>query len=109
MNKQAKIDEFKKEYAEEISTIKIDIEHLKKRKISSSVLEAETHLRKVFGDEIYVPTKKEEKISGEKEIVKLTDEDMVFDSQVRELCENIVDNEFDNAVATLLSKVNLGE
>ena len=53
--------------------------------------------------------KKEEKISGEKEIVKLTDEDMVFDSQVRELCENIEDNNFDNSVATILSKVNIGE
>ena len=53
--------------------------------------------------------KVEEKITGEKEIVKLTEEDMSFDAQVREICENIEDNDFDNNVGLLLSKVSHGE
>ena len=109
MDKQAKLSEFKKEFAEDIDTVNISVELLKKRKVHSSVLEAETLLRKVLGDEIYVPKKHEEKITGEKEIIKLTEDDMVFDGQVRELCDNIVDVEFDNNLGMLLSKMNAEE
>ena len=106
MDKKAKINEFKKEFAEEIDKTYINIEDLKKNKISSSVLEAETMLRKIFGDEIYSPKKFNEEITGEKEIVKLTEEDVSFDSQVRDICENIADAEFDNNLGVFLSKVN---
>ena len=44
-------NEFKKEFADDIDSVDISVEKLKKLKISSSVLEAETLLRKVFGDD----------------------------------------------------------
>ena len=77
--------------------------------VDRNVLEAEVLLRKVFGDEIYVSEKVEEKLTGDKEIVKLTEDDMVFDGQVREICENIEDYEFDNNVGMIVSKVNVGD
>jgi hypothetical protein len=109
MDKQNRLDEFKKEFAEDIDSVNISIEKLKKLKISSSVLEAETLLRKVFGDEIYTPKKKEEKVTGEKEIVKLSEDDMSFDGEVREICENLEDLEFDGSSAMFLLKIDIGE
>ena len=109
MDKQDRLNEFKKEFADDIDSVSIGVEFLRKRKVSMSVLGAETLLRKVFGDEIYMPKKFSENVSGEKEIVKLTEEDMAFDAQVRELCENIVDNDFDNNLGVLSSKLNSEE
>lgn len=106
MDKQAKIDEFKKEFADEIDGINVSVENLKQLKVSSSVLEAETLLRKVFGDEIYTQKKKEEKVFGEKEIVKLSEEDMSFDGQVREICEDLEDVDFDNSVAMFVLQID---
>jgi hypothetical protein len=107
MDKLAKLNDFKREYFEDIESVKVSVEDLKKCKVSTSVLEAEVLLRGVFGDEIYVPKKKEETITGEKEVVKLTEEDMALDNQVREICDSIVDNTFDNNVGVLLAKVKV--
>ena len=109
MDKLLKLDEFKKEFAEDIDSVNVSIEKLKQLKISSSVLEAETLLRKVFGDEIYVPKKKEENVTGEKEIVKLSEDDMSFDGEVREICENLEDLEFEGSCAVFLLKLDAGE
>lgn len=109
MDKLLKLDEFKKEFAEDIDSVNVSIEKLKQLKISSSVLEAETLLRKVFGDEIYVPKKKEENVTGEKEIVKLSEDDMSFDGEVREICENLEDLEFEGSCAGFLLKLDTGE
>lgn len=108
MEKQ-NLDEFKKEFSEEIDFEDVSLDDLKKHKISSNVLESEVVLRKVFGDEIFVPKKTEEKIEGEKEIIKLSEEDIAFDSKVREICENLLDDNFEAGVSVLLSKVNNGE
>lgn len=107
MDKLAKLNDFKREYFEDIESVKVSVEDLKKCKVSTSVLEAEVLLRGIFGDEIYVPKKKEETITGEKEVVKLTEEDMALDNQVREICDSIVDNTFDNNVGVLLAKVKV--
>jgi len=107
MDKLAKLNDFKREYFEDIESVKVSVEDLKKCKVPNSVLEAEVLLRKVFGDEIFVPEKKEENITGEKEVVKLTEDDMALDNQVREICDSIVDNTFDNNVGVLLAKVNV--
>ena len=101
-----KINEFKKEFSNEINEREIDVELLKTLKISNSVLQAEVFLRKIFGDEIYTPKKIEDEVVGEKAIVKLTEEDMLFDNQVNEITDNIADVEFDNNVGLLLSKLN---
>lgn len=108
MDKQ-NLEEFKKEYSEEIGLEEVNVENLKQNKVSSNILEAEVVLRKVFGDEIYVPKKTEEKIDGEKEILKLSEEDIAFDSEVREICENLLDDNFESGVSVLLSKINSGE
>ena len=109
MDKQNSLDEFKKEFADDIDSVNITVEKLKQLKISSSVLEAETLLRKVFGDEIYTPKKKEEKVTGEKEIVKLSEDDMLFDGEVREICENLEDLEFEGKTALYILKLDAGE
>ena len=105
MDNQLKFKEFKREFIDEINENSVSVEMLKNLKISNSVLEAEVFLRKIFGDEIYIPKKVEEKITGEKEVVKLTEEDMIFDTQVRELCENVADVEFDNNVGMLIARI----
>lgn len=104
-----KLEEFKKEYLDEINAAVVSLEDLKKYKVSNDVLEAEVVLRKVFGDEIYVPKKSEEKIDGEKEILKLSEEDISFDNEVREICENLLDDSFESGVSVLVSKLNSGE
>ncbi len=104
MEKQTKIDEFKREFKEEISARKVEVEQLKKNKVPSSVLEAETFLRKVFGDEIFVPKKTEEKLTGEKDVQKLSEEEVAFDTEIRGICENLPNAEFDNNIGVLLSK-----
>lgn len=109
MEKDGQLKEFKKEFSDEISKTNVSVDDLKKQKVPLSVLEAEVALRKVFGDEIYVPKKAEDKIVGEKEIIKLSEEDIAFDSEVRELCDNLADNNFDAAVGVVLSKIELGE
>ena len=109
VDKQNCLDEFKKEFADDIDSVDISVEKLKKLKISLSVLEAETLLRKVFGDEIYAPKKKEEKVTGEKEIVKLSEDDMSFDGEVRDICENLEDLDFEGKVAMYILKLDTGE
>lgn len=104
-----KLEEFKKEYLDEINAAVVSLEDLKKYKVPNNVLEAEVVLRKVFGDEIYVPKKTEEKIDGEKEILKLSEEDISFDNEVREICENLLDDSFESGVSVLVSKLNSGE
>ena len=105
MNKQSKLEEFKKEYLEDIELVDVVIGDLNKQKITSQVLESEVLLRGVFGDEIYTAQKFDGEISGEKSIVKLTEEDMVLDNQVREICGNLVDSVYDNNINVLLSKI----
>ena len=109
MNKQSKLIEFKKEYFEDIESVEVLVSDLKKQKVSSSVLEAEVLLRKVFGDEIYSPKTLDDNITGEKEIVKLTEEDMALDNQVREICDNLADTIFDNNINVLLNKLKTEE
>lgn len=104
-----KLEEFKKEYFDEINATDVSLEDLKKYKVSNDVLSAEVALRKLFGDELYIPKKTEEKIEGEKEVIKLSEEDIAFDSEVREICENLLNDDFESGVSVLLSKVNGGE
>lgn len=108
MEKQ-NLEEFKKEFSEEIGLEEVSLDDLKKHKVPSSVLEAEVALRKVFGDEIYVPKKSEETIEGEKVILKLSEEDIAFDNEIREICENLLDDNFESGVSVLLSKTKNGE
>lgn len=109
MDKFEKLNEFKKEYLGDIDAVEVSVDDLKKYKVPTSVLEAEVVLRKVFGDEIFVRKKVEENLTGEKEVVKLTEEDMFLDVQVREICDNLADANFDNNIGVLLSKVDLGD
>lgn len=104
MTKPDALNEFKKEFSEEIEQESVTIEDLKKSKFSANLLQAEAKLHKIFGDEIYVPKKLEEKIEGEKEIIKLSEEDIAFDSHVREICENLIDAEFDSKMGVILNK-----
>lgn len=109
MKKENQNEMFKKEFSDEIDKTKVTIEDLKKHKVPVSVLEAEVILGRAFGDEIYIPKRTNDAVEGEKEIVKLTESDIAFDSQVRELCENLEDSEFDSNVSSILSKIDYGE
>lgn len=97
-------ERFKKEFAEDIEEEQVTIEILKKNKISSDILQAEVRLHKVFGDEIYLQEKKEEALNGEKEIIKLSETDIAFDNEVRKICDEIDNSEFDSKVSQILAK-----
>lgn len=109
MEQIEKLNNYKKEFADEIDESLVSIEELKKLKISVDTLAAEVLLRKIFGDEIYQAKKAEEKIGGEKEIVKLDEEDIKFDARVRDICDNISDFEFDSNIGAMLLKVSQEE
>ena len=105
MEKQSKLVKFKKEFAEEINASSVSIEELIRAKVSKEVLNAEVALRKVFGDEIYKRKLVDEKIEGEKTVIKLSDEDISFDSEVRDICEGLIDADFEMGVNVLLAKI----
>ena len=44
-------------------------------------------------------------VDGVKEIVKLTDEDIAFDSEVQKLTEELLDFDFETGVNIILSKI----
>ena len=105
MEKQSRIVKFKKEFAEEINASNINVDALRDSKVSKEVLNAEVSLRKVFGDEIFERKVENENIDGEKEVFKLNDEDIAFDSEVQQICDDLVDMDFEMSVNVLLSKI----
>lgn len=105
MEKNEGLIKFQKEFLEEINETELDVQSLKKAKVSDDVLGAELALRKVFGDEIYVKPKLNEDVVGEKNIIKLTEEDISFDSNVQKICEDLIDNNFETGVNVILSKI----
>ena len=109
MEKQEILNNIKKEFSEEIKAINVSVEDLKQIKVSDVDLATEVALRKVFGDEIYERKVTEEKLDGEKVVIKLSDEDLAFDNEVRELCENLVDSDFESGLSVILSKVVVEE
>ena len=106
MEKQSNISKFKKEFQDEINATEVRLEALRNAKISSDVLEAEVSLRKVFGDEIFERKVKNVDVEGEKEVIKLNEEDLSFDTEVQHICENLVDPNFDAGVNVVLAKIS---
>lgn len=106
MEKKEGLCRFQKEFLEEIQETKLDVQKLKRAKVSEDVLRAEIALRKVFGDEIYEKNKIEEDVAGEKSVIKLTEEDISFDSEVQKLCEELVDRNFETGVNIILAKIS---
>lgn len=106
MEENLQFESIRKEFSEEIDSKIVSLEDLKNLKVPTDVLKAEVALREVFGDEIYKNKKEDDNVAGEKKIVKLTSDDLAFDSEVREICDNIADNEFDSAVGVILSKID---
>lgn len=105
MEKQSYLSKIKKEFLEEISATDVSVDALKEANVANSILQAEVSLRGVFGDEIYERKTQAEEIVGEKTVIKLNEDDLSFDSQVQEICENLLDVEFDSAVNVLISKI----
>ena len=105
MESEKRLYEYKKEFADEIDSCKVSVDSLKSFKVSDDVLAAEVYLRKKFGDEFFVKDTKEEKIEGEKEVIKLDEADIEFDSKVRSICDNIADENFDNNIGVILAKI----
>ena len=106
MERKTNLAELKKEFFEEISKINIGIDDIKNAKVSKEVLQTEIALRRVFGDEIFEKQKIEDRVDGEKEIIKLSEEDIAFDSEVQRLTDDLVDAEFETGVNVLLSKIS---
>lgn len=105
MEKKDSLFELKKEFLEEINQAEVLVEDLKNAKVSRDVLSAEVALRKVFGDEIFKRQKLNDEVEGQKEIIKLTEEDIAFDSEVQKLTEGLLDVDFETGVNVLLSKI----
>ena len=105
MEKQSNISKFKKEFQSEINASKVSLEILKNSKIPNEALEAEVFLRKVFGDEIFERKLENFNIEGEKEIIKLNEDDLSFDTEVQQICENLVDPNFDAGLNVVLAKI----
>ena len=105
MEKQESLCRFQKEFLEEIRETKLDVQNLKRAKVSDDILGAEIALRKVFGDEIYEKTKAEEDVFGEKSVIKLTEDDISFDSEVQKICDELIDVNFETGVNVILSKI----
>ena len=105
MEKKNNLSELKKEFLEEINGTEVCVSDLAGAKIPKGILETEVALRRVFGDEIYEKKRTGDSVDGAKEIIKLTDEDIAFDSEVQKLTEELVDADFETGVNIILSKI----
>ncbi len=107
-NPNNEIDEYKKEYYEEIRNIGVQVENLNELKISNDILAAEVSLRRVFGDEI--PNEKYDELENDdnKAVSKLDAGAIEFDGTVRDICERVVDSKFDSELDILMTFVQEG-
>ena len=107
-NTNNELEEYKKEYYEEIRNINVQVENLSELKISNDVLAAEVALRRVFGDEI--PNEKFDELDNDdnKAVSKLDAGDIEFDGTVRDICERVVDSKFDSELDILMTFVQEG-
>ena len=99
------IDDYKKEFYEEIRSIDIQVDELKSLNIPDKILASEVVLRKVFGDEISYNKFADVADGEEKNIAKLDAGDIEFDSSVRDVCERVVDAEFDSEVDLIRASI----
>jgi hypothetical protein len=106
MENQSILTKLKREFHEEINDLNVSLEELKKTKVSNEILQTEVALRKIFGDEIYEKQGVVENVEGVKEVIKLNEEDIAFDSEIQKLCEDLVDNNFETGVNVILSKMS---
>lgn len=97
---------YKREFYEEIRNLKVQVEDLKKLKISNNALASEIVLRKALGDSISQARVTEISGAGESAITKLDNEAIEFDAVVRNICEEVVDAQFDAEVELLMSTVS---
>jgi hypothetical protein len=100
-NEIVKFDDYKKEFYEEIRSINVKLEDLQDLKIPDKVFASEIALRRVFGDEISFTKFADVADGEEKTISKLDAQDIEFDASVRDVCERVVDPEFDSEVDLL--------
>ena len=105
-NENIELNEYKKEFYEEIRAINVKVEDLESMKISNKTLASEVALRKRFGDEITVSKAIEADENEEKTIAKLDTEDIEFDGTVRDICERAVDENFDSEADVFNSYLN---
>ena len=104
-NEIVKFDDYKKEFYEEIRDIYVKIDDLKDLKISDKIFASEIALRRVFGDEISVSKFADVADGEEKTISKLDMQDIEFDASIREICEKVVDPDFDSEVDLLRASI----
>ena len=95
-NENNELNEYRKEFYEEIRAINVKVTDLESVKISNKTLATEVALRRRFGDEISVSKVVEVDVSGEKTIEKLDTQAIEFDGIVRDICERTVDGDFDS-------------
>ena len=100
-NEIVKIDDYKKEFYEEIRSIHVKLDDLRELKIADKILASEIALRNVFGDEISVSRFADIADGEEKTISKLDMQDIEFDASIRDFCERVIDPEFDSEVDLL--------
>ena len=103
MTKVDELEQYKKEFYEEIRNIDVKVADLRALKISDKVLASEVSLRRMFGDVIYSEKFAEIEDSENKTIEKLNMGDIEFDGTVREICERVIDNKFDAEVDMFLA------
>ena len=104
-NENNELNEYRKEFYEEIRAVDVQVKDLETLKISNKTLAAEVALRRRLGDEISVSRAIDANESEEKTIQKLDAQDIEFDGVVREICERSVDGEFDSEADRLVALI----
>lgn len=100
------LNEYKKEFYEEIRAIDVQVKDLEALKISNKTLAAEVALRKRFGDEISISKAIEADENEEKTVAKLDTQDIEFDETIRDICERTIDSDFDSEVDLLMASIS---
>lgn len=97
------VSDYEKEYANEIASVYISIEDLKKCGISEKTLASELYLRNFYGDEI-VKSKLVDDVDEkqQKTVVKIDEAEKSIDNELRQIWNDIENSEFDKNVDTII-------
>ncbi len=90
-----KLENFEKEYYDEIENSNVSIETLEKFGVTKKTLSKEVYLRGIYGDEIIVDKEQAKVTNGKKSITRLCEEELNLKGEFASIYGSIDNSSFD--------------
>lgn len=92
-----KLEDYEKEYYDEILDEEVSVETLEKFGVKKKTLSKEVYLRSIYGDEIVLSKKDEELAKNAKKMIThLNEEELGLKSELAEIYKSIDNSSFDD-------------